>query len=143
VTGETKGDLRLLRLGLLLTAVVTVAIVAFFASAYIYWSATRTTTEEIDGLINRNLAPGATTDEVFDFLDRENLPYSGIGRAGSYTVLLEAGYTRDTQVISSIYRNSSRGLFNTINKGDIDIYFILDGNGRYKEHYLKELYTSL
>jgi hypothetical protein len=129
-----------IRIVLVAVAIVVVPIAAFIAAGYIYYVATRTTTGEIDALIRRNLVPGATTEEIFEFLDRENLEHLGVSSAGSDSLLLDAGYAEDTEVIWAVYPNSSRAFVTT---GDIVIYFILDEEGRYKEHYLKEIFTSL
>src|SRR5439155_10249514 len=102
---ELLDDVRTLYRGI--AALLAVALV-IVAAAWLYWWLTRTTTGELDQLINENLRPGATPEEIFAFLDAKGLDHGPIDRAGEYSVLGEAGYHEETMVISAIARNTSR-----------------------------------
>jgi hypothetical protein len=118
-----------------------VLLAAILAGLQLWWHLHRTTVGDVERLIEAHLAPGAGTQEIFAFLESEGIEHGAVGRAGdSCCYLQDAGISDDTLTISAIMQDTSRSIF--IFTGDIQIYFILDSEGRMKEYLVREVYTG-
>lgn len=140
--GATSGPRLWLRY-LLAGAIVTVIGVVLFISVAVVYEvccSTRMTVEEAERLIDENLPPGSTAEEIFAFLDSRNIDHGDFERAGSYTVLQEAGIPPDTVVIGALIRDTYRSLF--LFTGDIDIFLILDDESKLKDRLIREVFTG-
>lgn len=113
-------------LQLLIVVGVVAAGLGVLAGLQLWWYLDRTTVAEVDSMVGQNLAPGATTDEVFAFLDSSDIDHGSVGPVDSTSYLLEKGYDPDVQVIGAwIYGTSTSFII----EGDIQIFFILDDDG--------------
>jgi len=124
----------------LAAAAAIAAVVAILGGLQLWWNLDRTTVAEVESMIDENLSPGATTDEIVAFLDSKDMASDGsVGRAEYNSVLLDSGYPSDTLIIGAFIYDTSRDLFIT---GDIQIFFILDEDYRLKEYLVREVFTG-
>jgi hypothetical protein len=130
---------RQLLLCLVVAAAAIALSVGLLGGLQLWWYLDQTTVAEVDTMISENLSAGATTEEIFAFLDSKDIDYGSVGRAEYNSVLLDAGYSPDTMVIGAFIHNTSRDFFIT---GDIQIFFILDDDYRLKEYLVREVFTG-
>ncbi len=138
----TSGPRLWLRFILAVAIVTVIGVVLFIAVAVVYevCCSTRMTVEEAERLIDENLPPGSTAEEISAFLASRNIDHGDFERAGSYTVLQEAGIPPDTVVIGALIRDTHRSLI--LFTGDIDIFFILDDERKLKDRVIREVFTG-
>ena len=99
-----------------------------------------TSGEEIETLIQDNLSPGSTAEEIFAFLDSHDIVHGPIEQAGpASTVLADAGVPPSTKVIGAIVRGTSKGL---LTRTDIQIFFLLDDEEKLKDYLIREVVTG-
>jgi len=121
-------------------ALVLIAIVAFFGILEIYWKLTETNVDDVRSLIDHNVSTGATTEDIYKFLDSHGIEHGMIEQGNSDSDVTDAGYPDTTEVIGAIVRGTSHEFFST---GDILIFFILDSNHRLRDYIVTEHFTSL
>ncbi len=116
------------------------AVGAVIAALSIYWQETRTTEDDVKSLIDANLTRGSTTDEIFRFLDSNNIDHGPIEEADSSCCFLQdTGIPSDMTTIQAIKRHTSRGFFGY---GDIEIYFILNDKRELERYFVVEGFTG-
>ncbi len=125
---------------LLLSIAAVIAVAAGILGALqLWWYLDRTTVAEVESMVGQNLAPGATTEEVFAFLDSRDIDHGSVRPVDGSSYLLEKGYDPDVQVIGAwIYGTSTSFII----QGDIQIFFILDEDGLLKEYLVREVFTG-
>jgi hypothetical protein len=126
-------------LQLLIVVGVVAAVLGVLAGLQLWWYLDRTTVAEVESMVGQNLAPGATTEEVFAFLDNKGISHGSVHPVDGSSYLLEEGYHPDTKVIGAwIYGTSTSFII----EGDIQILFILDDDGLLKEYLVREVFTG-
>ena len=130
---------RQLLLCLLVAAVGIAMVVGVLGGLQLWWYLDRTTVAEVESMISENLSPGASSEEVIDFLDSRGIDHSPVGPVDSTSYLLDAGYSPDTMVIGAFIYDTSRVFIVT---GDIQIFFILDEDYRLTEYLVREVFTG-
>jgi hypothetical protein len=115
-------------------------LIAVAVGLHVYWEVTKTTEEEVVQLIDRNLSEGASTAEILSFLGAEGIDHGTVHTAEYASRVLDAGYPPTTRIIVAIIRDTSRSFLGT---GDIQVFFILDQEGRLYDYIVDESFTSL
>jgi hypothetical protein len=120
---------------------LTIAMLIVIAFAAIvgtgaYYELTRTTDGDIKGMVERELPVGATSDQIFFFLDTHNIQHGDVRlSAAEDKKLLDAGIPTGTPTISGIIRNDGYAL----QLRDVIVSFILDDEGRLDEYVVYEV----
>ena len=132
-----RAILAMASLSVLLILLVVATVVAFLV-----WNAVAGTSKgDVERMLRENLPPGSSAEEVVLFLESESIEHSGeIFPAGAYSVLVDAGLPRETEVIGGIIRNTSHGIFYSMH---ISFWLILDGQRRVVDYHLEEAYDGL
>ena len=121
--------------------VVTVALLLVVGSCVglvLYWSRPGTTTEDVDALIRQNLSPGATPQQIYQFLDSHRIRHSSLTTADGDSHL--SGYSPDTRIIFARIDDVGN---QPIGETNILIYFILTQDSRLDKWVLDEEHISL
>lgn len=108
-----------------------VGIVGLAVSAQGYWLLTQTTVGEVESMIHENVAIGATSDEVLDFLEERGIEHGDLSTSG---------YGEGTVHVVAVIHDTSRAWFST---ADIAITFIFDEDGHLIDYVVEEWITSL
>jgi hypothetical protein len=101
-----------------------------------------TSVKEVDNLIQENLPPGSSANEIFDFLDAQQIEHARrVGRPSEYGELSYPG-TPDISGNAGIIRALVRDERIFSNR-DIQIFFILDEQQELTSHFVREVFTDL
>jgi hypothetical protein len=124
----------------LITAGCAALVVVGLCALYLYWDRPGTTTDDVERLVNSHLSTGATTAEIFAFLEAQRITHNDVGDASGYSQLMDAGVNPAENVIVATIPDTTNW---PIGRTDIEIYFILDANGRLSRFLVKEINISL
>jgi hypothetical protein len=118
----------------------TVALVIIGGVAVIgaesYYELTRTKPADVEAIIEERLPRGASTDQVFMFLDSRGIEHGPVGPADlEDSALLDYGVVAETMTIEAIVRNDGYSL----SLVDIEITFILDERGLFKDYVVRQV----
>src|SRR5207245_4476997 len=122
----------------LVLAILLVIFIVCCVGVGVYWSRPGTTTEDVDSLLRQNLSPGATEQQIYQFLDDHRIEHTSVGTAAYLTALED--YPPDTPVITATLRDVDNW---PIGETNIEIYFIMTKDGRLGEWRITEYYIFL
>lgn len=101
-----------------------------------YYELTRTKAADVEALIEERLPRGASTDQVFSFLDSRGIEHGPVGPADLEDhALQEYGLVAGTMTVEAMVRNDGYSLSLT----DIEITFILDERGLLRDYVVREV----
>ena len=114
-------------LGWLVVGVLALAAVtgATVIGAGTYYEFNRTKAADMEAMIEKELPPGVTADQVISVLDSEGIEHGPAGPfSGGDRKLLEMGVAKDTMIISGSVRNDGYSL----DLVDVEMRFVFDAN---------------
>jgi hypothetical protein len=121
-----------------IASIICATITGVAVAGYVGYQAIRGVTKgDIEAEIRRELPLGATQDDIFAFLGDKDAEYERHARrAELYWALERRGVPPNAIVISAILRDT--GLRFLPGETFIQIYFILDSDGRLESFYVEE-----
>lgn len=102
----------------------------------IYYELTRTKAADVESMIEERLPRGASTDQIFTFLESRSIEHGAVGPADlEDRALQEYGLVAGTMTIDAVVRNDGYSLAHT----DIEITFIIDERSLLKDWVVREV----
>jgi hypothetical protein len=126
-------------LGWLVLGAVALAMISVAAviGAGTYYEFTRTKAGDMDGLIEKELPRGVTTEHILADLDSRGIEHGPVEASkADDRKLLDAAVPLGTNVIHAIIRNDGYSL----DLVDVHMRFILDEEGKLKDHIVWEVH---
>lgn len=125
-------------IGWFLLALVVLGVIAVIAvvGSGIYYEVSRSKAGEVEDLIDRHVPLASSTDQIFTFLDSQGIEHGQVEAFDPENpALRDYGLTPGTNTISAVIRNDGYSLALV----DIEITFILDERGLFKEALVREV----
>jgi hypothetical protein len=127
---------RLLGWLCLTTALLIVLGFAAFVGTSAYYEFTRTTSGDVKGMIERDLAKNATTDQILLFLTTHGIQHGEVQPStDDDRKLLDAGVPTGTPTITGMIPNDGYAL----QLKDVVVTFVLDAEGRLDDYVVYEV----
>ena len=129
-----------------LWVVVGAVCILFAGSALLaptaYWYLTRTTVDDVERMLDDELALGSSADQVVNYLDFRGIehdPPRQFDPGASCCILQDAAIAPGTLVIPAIIRDS---MPEWIFGANIRIYFVFNDRGSFSSYIARETYTG-